>query len=114
MSAYYSRNNSYSRSYNATAAEGEQRFPRTRAASFLGLSTAAFDAGCKKANYTTGEWHHVGKYANEVYYYDTTELRANPLFWLGAKTKNNANFCETKRKMALKDLWEDRMAGPNP
>jgi hypothetical protein len=70
-SAYYSRNDSYSRSANAEAAETEGRLPRTRAAQALGVSVKAFDVGCARCGYTSTEWHHVGKYAMRVDYYDT-------------------------------------------
>lgn len=80
-SAYYSRNNSYSRSYNAQVAESSGRYPRTRAARNMGLSVKLFDLGCKAIGYTPTEWHHVGKYANEVVYYDTTAID-NYAFWL--------------------------------
>jgi hypothetical protein len=83
-SAYYSRNDSFSRSANAEAAEEEGRYPRTRAAAALGLSVKAFDAGCRAAGYRATEWHHVGKYASMVDYYDTEELADNPEFWRGA------------------------------
>jgi hypothetical protein len=82
-SAYYSRAGSYSRSYNAEVAESEGRLPRTRAAAALGVSAPAFDAGCKAAGYICDEWHHVGKYANRVDYYDAEELRLTPAFWEG-------------------------------
>lgn len=83
-SAYYSRNDSFSRSYNAEVAEDEGRLPRSRAAASLGLSVAAFDAGCAAVNYRATEWHHVGKFAVRVDYYDCTELDENPEFWRGA------------------------------
>ena len=85
-SAYYGRNQSYSRSYNAERAEDSGRLPRTRAASRLGVSVKAFDAGCEKAGYRSTEWHHVGKYANMVDYYDTEELEASWKFWVGARS----------------------------
>ena len=84
--AYYSRAGSYSRSYNAEVAESEGRLPRTRAAAALGVSAPAFDAGCKAAGYVCDEWHHVGKYANRVNYYDAEELRITPAFWEGCST----------------------------
>lgn len=83
-SAYYSRNDSFSRSYNAEVAEEEGRLPRSRAAKSLGLSTSAFDAGCRAAGYRATEWHHVGKYATQVYYYDAAGLARDPRFWIGA------------------------------
>ena len=83
-SAYYSRNDSFSRSYNAEIAEEEGRLPRSRAAASLGLSVAAFDAGCAAVGYVATEWHHVGKYANRVDYYDCETLADDPKFWDGA------------------------------
>jgi hypothetical protein len=64
-------------------AESEGRFPRTRAAAALGVSLPAFDAGCRAAGYTADEWHHVGRYATRVDYYDAEALRAAPSFWEG-------------------------------
>ena len=84
QSAYYSRAGSFSRSFNAEVAESEGRLPRTRAAATLGVSVPAFDAGCKSAGYVCAEWHHVGKYASRVDYYDTELLRVSPAFWEGA------------------------------
>lgn len=98
--AYYSRNNSYSRSYNASCAEAEGRLPRTRAAAALGLSTKAFDAGCAACGYRATEWHHVGKYANMVDYYDTEELSASAEFWTGAAP-------HVPRLYQLEDLGRD-------
>ncbi len=82
-SAYYTRNGSYSRSYNAENAEADGRLPRTRAAAHLGVSVKAFDAGRMACGYTSTEWHHVGKYAAMVDYYDTNTLEADPEFWKG-------------------------------
>lgn len=99
-SAYYSRNNSYSRSYNAERAEAEGRFPRTRAAAHLGLSVAAFDAARRAIGYVTTEWHHVGKYANPVDYYDAEELSSNWRFWAAAAAayKSKAKRAELEAK----------------
>lgn len=76
-SAFYSRANSYSRSYRATVAETEGRQPMSRAA-----KTVAAQFGCTIATAKTalelihdGEWHHVGKFASEVGYHDTTDER---------------------------------------
>lgn len=93
-STYYSRANSYSKSYNAIIAESEGRYSRTVAAKKLGLSIKAFDAGCAYINYRSTEWHHVGKYANAVDYYDTKDLGDNALFWKGATTRGNADYCK--------------------
>lgn len=110
MGAYYSRNNSYSRSYNASNAEADERFPLTRAARFLGISVKAFKSGCEYAKYTTSEWHHVGKYANRVDYYDTKELAADPKFWKGASTKLNKSFVEIEYKKALKEKANEKLS----
>lgn len=83
-SAYYSRNDSYSRSLRAELAEGDGKFPITRAAAHLGVSVKAFKAGCDAMGYRTSEWHHVGKYANMVDYWDTNECRSSVEFWRGA------------------------------
>lgn len=82
--AYYGRNDSYSKSYNAEWAERNGRFPKTRAAKELGLNTKVFDEARWAINYRSKEWHHVGKYANPVNYYDTEELKNNPEFWKAA------------------------------
>ena len=89
MGVYYSRAHSYSRSYNAFQAEAQGRFPITRACQVLGLSLAAFRAGCRALKYVPREWHHVGKYANRVDYYDTEYLQEQRNFWLGAATSRN-------------------------
>lgn len=106
MSAYYSRNQSYSRSHNAEVAEEEGRFPRTRAAAHLGLSVRAFDAACKAVGYRATEWHHVGKYANEVTYFDTAELVDNPDFWTAALAASSP----AKRKQIAADFEAQRVA----
>lgn len=76
-SAYYCRANSYSRSYNAHVAEAEGRMPATRAAKAWGFKSAAE----LRRWVTTSEWHHVGKFANAVDYFDTdgwiTELESH-------------------------------------
>lgn len=107
--AYYSRNRSYSRSANAESAESDGRFPRTRAAQSMGISVKAFDAGCLAANYTTSEWHHVGKYANKVDYYDTAELELNIKFWQGARTKLNRTYTTAKIADLIRGHWQERL-----
>lgn len=70
--AYYRRNDSYSRSYNATEAESESRYPLTRAIAAVrsqaGVSVKDARAALVAAH--DGEWHHVGKFASRVNYYD--------------------------------------------
>lgn len=83
-SAYYSHNDSYSRSYNAEMAEMEGRLPQSRAAKALGLTMEAFKQGRYAINYFSSEWHHVGKYATPVNYYDTNEVKNEPEFWKAA------------------------------
>ncbi len=76
-SAYYSRNSSYSRSYRAEVAEFEGRMPLTRASQAV---AALYDCPQSTAKAAlrllgTSEWHHVGKYAREVSYFDTQDAR---------------------------------------
>jgi hypothetical protein len=82
-SAYYSRNQSYSRSYNAELAESVERFPLTRAISVVALKYGVTKKIARFALEFTGtsEWHHVGKFANRVDYYDTSdqEVRGHAL-----------------------------------
>lgn len=95
-SAYYSRAGSYSRSYNAEQAEHEDRYPLTRAAKHLGLTTAAFKKGTDHANIGTSEWHHVGKYATRVDYWDVSEeseIYNSYKFWFGAMNRANKAHC---------------------
>ena len=84
--ARYSRNygNEWSKSANAQNAEDNGRYPRTRAAANLGVSVKAFDSGVRHAGITTNEWHHVGKYATMIDYWDTEICRENAQFWRGA------------------------------
>jgi hypothetical protein len=109
-SAYYSRNDSYSRSANAEAAEAEGRLPRTRAAAALGVSVAAFDAGCAAAEYRSTEWHHVGKYATMVDYYDTTELEESVEFWQGAAAAYKSKVKQAELRARLPALLAKRKA----
>lgn len=73
-SAYYSRNNSYSRSYNAECAQEEGRYPLIRAAKKIGCSLAIFKEAIANDIISTDEWHHVSKFANKVNYYDTVAI----------------------------------------
>lgn len=76
-STYYSRANSYSRSFNAEVAEDEGRLPLSRAkvevAAQFGCSQSVAKVALEMIY--SGEWHHVAKYANQVAYYDTTDSR---------------------------------------
>jgi hypothetical protein len=109
-SAYYARNDSYSRSANAEAAEAAGRLPRTRAAARLGVSVKAFDAGCAAAGYRTTEWHHVGKYASPVDYYDTNELSESVEFWEGAAACYKAKAKQDEIRARVPDLLAARKA----
>lgn len=112
-SAYYSRNNSYSRSYNASVAETEERFPLTRAAAHLGLSVASFKKGLEVSGIGTSEWHHVGKYASRVDYYDVSdesEIMNSLSFWNGARNKCNKSICDNYRKDCLKRKANERLS----
>lgn len=76
--------NGHGRSRGASEAEEHGRYPRVRAAKRLGVSTVAFDAGCDAIRYASTEWHHVGKYAAAVDYYDTAEIGRDSRFWEAA------------------------------
>ena len=108
--------NGYSRSVNAECAEADGRLPRTRAAESLGLSVRAFDTGCAEARYTATEWHHVGRYASEIYYYDCNALADDPAFWKGALSVSSPvkRAAITARLQAARekarDEWRQRMA----
>jgi hypothetical protein len=87
-------------------AEEEGRLPRSRAAARLGLSQKAFDAGCRAVGYVATEWHHVGRYAIRVRYYDTNFLAEDPAFWVGAATaykaaKKRAEVADTLRRRKI-------------
>ena len=82
MGAYYSKNSSYSRSAGAEDAEDEGRLPLTWAipeVAHLAKVTRKAARAALLATYD-GEWHHVGKYASEVPYYDikAAALAASP------------------------------------
>lgn len=62
------------RSHNAEIAEGNGRFPASRIAKAIGRGvTAAF---IKEHAPHSGEWHHVGKYAAAIEYYDLETITA--------------------------------------
>jgi len=109
-SAYYSRNDSYSRSANAESAEEAGRYPRTRAAAELGVSVKAFDAGCAAAEYRSHEWHHVSKYANMVDYFDTVELAESVEFWEGAAACYKSKTKQAELRAKVPELLEARKA----
>lgn len=71
-STYYSRAESYSRSYNAMEAKRAGRMPLTRAAKYVAAEAGVTQKAAKVALQAVhdGEWHHVGKYATRVDYYD--------------------------------------------
>jgi hypothetical protein len=111
-SAFYKRNNSYSRSYNATVAEYAERFPLTRAAAHLGISVKAFKKGLEAAEITTNEWHHVGRYANRVDYYDvsySSEIVNSISFWKGATNRSNKEICDKYRLEALRKAANENL-----
>lgn len=61
----------YSRSNNAINAEEEGRFPASKAAKILGITTDTL-----KHFFETDhmEWHHTSKHYNKVKFYDVTEI----------------------------------------
>lgn len=69
------------RSWGAEEAEEKGRYPRLRAAMRLGISVSAFDSACDAVGYVPTEWHHVGKFASRVEFYNTRVLSRNPRFW---------------------------------
>lgn len=71
---YYARAESYSRSYNAMEAENGGRYPLTRAIEVVRREANVTAKAAREALTTTfdGEWHHVGKFASRVDYYDTS------------------------------------------
>ena len=77
---YYKANNSYSRSRNASLAEEEGRYPKTRAAQAMGVNLKIFNMAIQNGIISTDEWHHVGRYAAKVWYYDTKEITRKPRF----------------------------------
>lgn len=91
-------------SLNSLRAKSNHRYPRTLAAAHLGLSVAAFDAGCRAADYSATEWHHTGKYANATTFYDCEELAANSDFWAGAA----AAYKSTARRQELLGAARER------
>jgi hypothetical protein len=93
-STFYSRANSYSRSYNATVAESEGKLPLTRAAKELRLSQKAFKIGIFISGHHACEWHHVGKYARQVDYYDVPTINDDVNFWIAAMNKANKATCQ--------------------
>lgn len=109
--AYYSRANSFSRSYNAHCAEDEGRMPLTRA-----KRAVAQEFGCSQTVAAAalellydGEWHHVGKYAARVAYYDSVDSRLagvirHILAWGGAKKW-------AERRAALRTMRAARQSG---
>jgi hypothetical protein len=84
--AYYSRSDSYSRSYNAEQAESEGRFPKSRFRAEIRkaigsratprLLRAYYKAGAAIIERGTNEWHHVGRYASRIDYFDFSKLIA--------------------------------------
>lgn len=111
--AYYSRNGSYSRSAGAEEAEAQGRLPRLRAAKAMGLSVAAFDAGCAAVEYHPTEYHHVGKYAREIIYFDVEALRDNRKFFAAAaatyKSKNKREEVAGRPRRAAIDAFRRKL-----
>lgn len=64
--AHYRRANSYSKSFNAQMAEQGGRYPATRFKQEYGIDPRTVT--------TSSEWHHVGKFANRVDYYNIIDV----------------------------------------
>lgn len=77
QSTYYSRAGSYSRSYNAEVAEDQGRAPLSRAKLTVVAEFRCTQAAAAAAllHLHDGEWHHVGKFAACVDYFDTRDHR---------------------------------------
>lgn len=97
-------------SLNSLKAKNYGKFPLTGAAKDLGVSTSAFKAGISKADIIPCEWHHVGKFATAVDFFDTEECDNSYLFWIGAmqfyktKTKKQLMFSYAKHAYHLNTL----------
>ena len=74
-SAYYPRNSSYSRSANAERCEERGCLPLTRAIARVSVLAQCPPSVARRVLLAIGsrEWHHVGKYATPVDYYETEE-----------------------------------------
>lgn len=73
MAAFYGALGAYSRSRRAIEAQDEGRYPITVAS---GIVAKSYGISRKRARQLleeigSDEWHHVGKYANHVYFYET-------------------------------------------
>lgn len=100
------------KSNNALAAEAEGRYPLTEATAqlysfFKENNFKATRWGCRQIleNNCTGEWHHVGKFARQVDYYDVAgviedfgELKDDPGF------KDLALSSEPKREVKERQI----------
>lgn len=87
-------------SHRAAEAKNDGRFPKTLAAKELGISVKAFDAGVKNSDIISTEWHHVGKFATPVPFYDTEEYRKDYKFWIGVSTAYIGKKAEFYREIA--------------
>lgn len=98
--------NGNSKSANAEYAEDNGRYPLTTAAKKLGITIALFKKAIEYCDYKSTEWHHVSKYANRVFYYDTVELLCNYKFivFLKNNAKNNKLFIYALRELAKERL----------
>lgn len=112
---YYARARSYSRSYNAECAEEEGRYPLIRACEAMAQKYSIKKTVARvllEEFYADGEqeWHHVGKYANKVNYYDTVRGHAAGIARLLGKkaTKNEAikAIRHTREKMRARAAWK--------
>jgi len=92
--AFYKRANSYSRSFRAHEAESAGKRPRSRICEVLGVNLNDTQlSALKSAGLIRDEWHHVGKYANEIAY---IEFFCSP--------KKTLNFLKQKKLITRKKL----------
>lgn len=109
-SAYYSRTGGYSRSYNAEQAEAEGRFPISRAAKIVAENAECTIAFARKCLDRIGssEWHHVGKYAARVYYYETEKAVRMARLFFGCERRATIR---TRRQATYADAaWSEHHA----
>ena len=92
----------HGRSRNARIAESEGRAPLTRAAQAVAQSANCTQAVAKEACRLTwdGEYHHVGKFAAEVEYYDVQRATVAAIVFKSAlkqRAKRRATIASAKK-----------------
>jgi hypothetical protein len=70
----------------------------------LKISLGAFDVGCKAIGYGPTEWHHVGRYANQVDYYDLPYIQSQVEFWRAVMRCYKQNAKRLEIAIIIRDL----------